>query len=184
MGAKERETAYKKRCDEIRQEYGNNDKELAELRVEFAALQGKHGEVILNYKNKLKQFEDQGEALDKIEKQREQLSEENKRLNIQCDHFEKEVKDREMMVSIEKENMTKTRYKLIQLEKDYDNLNAKQNTAREILQTENYELKHELSILKEKLDIFKNSRHHWIKNIDNETHEHDLTRTQLQNHKL
>lgn len=79
----------------------------------------------------------------------------NEKLNVQIRHLQDEIEQQERQIVIERESSTKMRHRLIQLENDYDNLNSKQNAAREILQSENYELKHEISILKEKLGIFK-----------------------------
>lgn len=52
VGAKEREAAFRLRCEEIRQEYGSNEEILNQLRVDFSALQAKYGELTYNYKNK------------------------------------------------------------------------------------------------------------------------------------
>ena len=50
VGAKEREAAFRARCDEIREEYGDNEEALNQLRVDFSALQAKHGELTHNHK--------------------------------------------------------------------------------------------------------------------------------------
>ena len=184
VGAKEREIGFKKRCEEIRQEYGDNDKEFIELKTKYSALQARCNEVEHNYNEKCKKFEDQGEALLKIERNRKELTESNMHLTINLKHEKEESKKKDRMLTIERDNFIRIRQRLIQLENDYDNLNTKQNATREILQVENYELKHKISILEEKLSIFKNSRNHWIKNIETEWMTHDETRHQLHQMKL
>lgn len=89
-------------------------------------------------------------------------------LNLNLKHEKEESKKKDRMLTIERDNFIRIRQRLIQLENDYDNLNSKQNATREILQVENYELKHKITTLEEKLEVFKTSRNHWIKNIDTE----------------
>lgn len=150
----------------------------------YNGLKAKHEEVQHNLKIKSEKFNEQGEALRKLEKARQSIKEECTKLQVELKHIQEEKAEQEKYIKIERDSCTKLKERLVKLENDYDTLNTKQNTAYEILQVENYELKHEIEVLQEKLDIFKSSRHYWIDNIDKETRNHDETRKLFHNQKL
>lgn len=184
MELKKGKWGINKRCEEIREEYGDNEHELIQLKSKYSALEARASEIEHNYFEKWKKFDEQGEALLKIERNRKELNEINLNLDSSLKHLKEETKKKDRMLTIERENFIRVRKRLIQLENDYDNLNSKQNAVREILQVENYELKHKITTLEEKLEIFKTTRNHWLKNIETEWLSHDETRNQLHEARL
>jgi len=104
IGAKEREEQHKKRWEDIQNEYSCNEKELQELKTAFGGLQAKHAELILNYKEKNAKFEMQGDALVKIEKNRQILNEETGTLKNKIKYFEDQINDKERLMKIDRES--------------------------------------------------------------------------------
>lgn len=92
VGARERENGYLRRCEEIREEYGCNDQELNEFRAKFAALQAKYNELEINYNDKCKQSDEQGEAVIELDRNRKQLHDLNLHLTSQLNHEKEELK--------------------------------------------------------------------------------------------
>ncbi|CAI2372803.1 unnamed protein product [Moneuplotes crassus] len=176
VGTREREIQYKKISDEAKQETSEIREELNKFIVKHSGLKSKLTELEVNYNNKCLQFKEQGVYLEESEKERQRVNEINEMLKSQNTHLEKEVKDKFNMVVIQRESMNRLKNKLIKVENDYDSLNGKNNTDREVLQTQIYQLKHEISVLTDKVDILKTSRGHLVRNLETEAEENEKLR--------
>lgn len=179
VGVNEREKQYLNMKNEFREEKDVLEKELNEIKISHSGLEGKYLEVLHNYKEKCLQWDEESDAFDKLEKEKADVIEDREKILTKAIALEKELKERNEKIITQREAIWKIKDRLICIENDYDSLNSKQNTAREILQTENYELKHQITVLKEKVHVFKSSRHHWLKNIDTEVQENNKARVEI-----
>ena len=184
VGAKEREKQYKIIAEKAKEDKEEIDKEYNETIVEYSGLEAKFIELTHNYKQKVKYIKDREKAFQKIEKERSEMRETNEKLRSKMTFTDKELDEKYKLVIMQRESMRKLKDRLIQVENEFDSLNSKHNSAREVLQTENYQLTHEISVLREKVTILKNSRHHWLKNIDNEVQENDHLRIEITEQKM
>lgn len=184
VGTRERESQYKTMFEEAQEEKEKVEDELNELLVQHSGLQAKFDEVDLSYKNKIAQFEEQGKDLEKLEKDHQRMNEINEKLKAKQSHIDKELEDKYKLVIMQRESMNRMKDKMIKLENDYDSLNSKHNTDREVLQTEIYTLKHEIAVLTDKVDIFKKTREHWVKKMEKEMEENEELQDQITHMKL
>ncbi|CAI2372963.1 unnamed protein product [Moneuplotes crassus] len=180
-GTREREIQYKKIAEDAKKEKDEIREELNQFIVKYSGLQGRYVEVENHLNNKTQQLKDQGIRLDETEKERVKIHEISEQAKAKNLHLEKELKEKCKMVDIQRESMNRLKNKLIQAENEYDALNGKHNTDREVLQTEIYQLKHEVSVLTEKVNVLKNSRGHLLKNMDTEAQENEKLRGKVHN---